>query len=104
MEELSLHVVDWFWRQAVIADLNDSSVLVFNTHSGTIGGHCASWLQIPQVFLVYMGEEAMPVVTSAAELAIKDVCPRELTVFALAQTRLAFQYGKPVWMATKTVG
>ena len=51
-----------------------------------------------------MGEEAMPVVTSAAELAIKDVCPRELTVFALAQTRLAFQYGKPVWMATKMVG
>ena len=41
----------------------------------------------------YTGEEAIPAVTTAVELAIKDVCPRELTAFALAQSRLAIQDG-----------
>ena len=39
---VSLQLVDWFWRRAVTADLDDASVVFLNTRCRAMGGHCAS--------------------------------------------------------------
>ena len=101
---VSLQLVDWFWRRAVTADLDDASVVFLNTRCRAMGGHCASWLRIPRVLVAYTGEESVAAVTSAVELAIKDVCPRELTALPLAKSRLAIQDGVAAWVPTESGG
>ena len=94
----SYHLIDWFWRSAIITPMAADATLLLCGAGRLQGGHTGRWLDISRIIFAYAGDENLETVEASTRTAIGDVVPDRLSKTLAHAARQALNDGSPAWL------
>ena len=94
----SYHLIDWFWRSAIITPMAADATLLLCGAGRLQGGHTGRWLDINRIIFAYASDENLETIEASTRTAIGDVVPDRLSKTLAHAARQALNDGSPAWL------